>query len=229
MIGYNPGEIEALGVTIDSIAQSAGEKIAEILEVDIVKPMSTIWYSPEAIKLFTNFQTTCAKCGKDVQTAFDAYRDFIQKAGDTWAEGTGGPKPEVQTVSEVSIDVPITDIKEKNAVGSIDMNVELARAKAGELEQIEDKIKTEMAALASDLSASTAFIGAGQADAVESLLTAVSESVHEIFSFLTDGEDSLVGLINAYAQEHESTAETISTSANNATQQVSTGDTSTGQ
>ena len=91
--GYNATEVEALADVISSTAQKAGEGIVERLHNEIVVPMSSVWYAPEAQEFFQKFSETVASAGENITAAFDAYRQAVQDAGKNWAENTKGTAP----------------------------------------------------------------------------------------------------------------------------------------
>ena len=58
--GYNATEVEALADVISSTAQKAGAGIVERLHNEIVVPMSSVWYAPEAQEFCQKFSETVA-------------------------------------------------------------------------------------------------------------------------------------------------------------------------
>lgn len=214
MTGYNCEQVNALRDVINNTAQEAGRNIVERLHSDIIVPMSTVWYAPEAVTFFEGFADIVKDSGTNITQAFDLFRAAVQAAGQNWAENTGGQAPELATLEEVILTLNVSDIQPENA-GSVLIDEKQATNIANKLGQVEENIKSELQALANNLDAESAFIGHGQADALQKCFVNISGEIHKIFKYLTEGEKSLQGQINAAVTKYQEVSSGISNSFNN--------------
>lgn len=215
--GYNAANVNALRDVINSTAQQASSEIVERLHSDIIVPMSSAWYAPEAVEFFGGLAETVKASGQNITKAFDAFRTAVQSAGENWAENTGGEAPSLATIDEVELTLNVSDIQPDNA-GNVTIDEARATTIANSLPEVEEGIKSDLQTLAGNLSAETAFIGHGQADALQQCFVAVSGEVHKIFKYLTDGEESLQGQINKAVQKYQDVSTGISDAFNNASE-----------
>lgn len=207
--GYNCEQVNALRDVINSTAEQAGNGIVERLHSDIVVPMSSVWYAPEAVDFFEGFATTVKASGENITKAFDAFRGAVESAGKNWAENTGGEAPSLPAIDTVELDLNVSDIQPENG-GNVTIDEGQASTIAGNLTEVEEGIKSDLESLAEGLNAETAFIGHGQADALQTCFVQVSGEIHKIFKYLTDGEDSLQGQINKAVQKYSDVSTGIS-------------------
>lgn len=141
--GYNATEVEALADVISSTAQKAGEGIVERLHNEIVVPMSSVWYAPEAQEFFQKFSETVASAGENITAAFDAYRQAVQDAGKNWAENTKGAAPVLKAVQQVALNLSVGEILPDNA-GNVTLDEGQAENIAGKLKDVEANIKSDL-------------------------------------------------------------------------------------
>ena len=212
--GYNCERINALRDVINNTAEQAGNGIVERLHNDIVVPMSSVWYAPEAVDFFEGFATTVKSSGESITAAFDAFRGAIESAGKNWAENTGGEAPSLPAIDAVELDLNVSDIQPNNG-GNVTIDEGQAGTIAGSLTEVEEGIKSDLERLAGGLNAESAFIGHAQADALQSCFVKVSGEINKIFKYLTDGEDSLQGQINKAVQKYSDVSTGISDAFNN--------------
>lgn len=224
-IGYNKGEIEDLRDTINSAAQSCGENIIDILENNIIGPISKAWYAPEAVYFFEGFAEWVSKIGgtaggeeggTGITGAFDSFRAAVQAAGENWAENvsTGeyvAEKPVLAEIDQVELTLDVSKVQADDA-GTIYIHATDASNVASSLAEVEQSIKASMAEVASDLNADSAFIGGNQSVAIENCFTKVAESVHEAFKYLTEGDNNLQSQINKAIQKYGDVSKGISSS-----------------
>ena len=111
----------------------------------------------------------------------------------------------------------VSDIQPDNA-GNVTIDEARATTIANSLPEVEEGIKSDLKTLAGNLSAETAFIGHGQADALQQCFVTVSGEIHKIFKYLTDGEESLQGQINKAVQKYQDVSTGISDAFNNASE-----------
>ncbi len=212
--GYNCAQVNALRDVINSTAQNAANSIVEKLHSGIVKPMSSIWYAPEAVEFFQSFATVVQSTGQSITEAFDAFRDFVQQAGAHWAENTKGEVPNLPAIDLVELNLNVSEIQPNNA-GNVTINEGEATSLASNLGQVEEEIEAELKSLAENLSADSAFIGHSQAASLKDCFVKVSGAVESIFKFLTEGDESLQTAINKTVEKYQSVSEEVSNSASN--------------
>ena len=215
--GYNCQKVTELGTKINNCAQNAAKTIVERLHNDIIVPMSTVWYAPEAIDFFSGFVSTVLSSGENIRSAFDAYRLAVQQAGENWAANTGGESPVLAEVQHISMILSISEIQGSTESGDVIIDEGQANAIAANLGEVEEGIKSDLEIIANELDAETAFIGHGQGAALKDCFVRVSGEIHKIFKYLTDGEDSLQGQINKAAQKYQEVSTGISDAFNNST------------
>lgn len=213
--GYNCQKINDLGTVINNCAQKAASTIVDRLHDEIIIPISTAWYAPEAIDFFSGFKSTVLGSGENIRSAFDAYRLAVQNAGANWAENTGGETPSVAEVQHISMMLNISEIQGKNAAGDVSIDEGQATAIATGLSDVEAGIKSDLETIANDLDAEAAFIGHGQGEALNECFVRISGEIHKIFKYLTDGEESLQGQINKAVQKYQEVSSGISDAFNN--------------
>lgn len=200
--GYNCQAVNELRTVINDIAQKSSTNIVERLHSDIIVPMSTVWYAPEAKTFFEGLASTVQASGEGITNAFDTFRAAVQTAGENWADNTGGERPSLPSIDKVDLTLNVTDIQESNG-GSVTIDGNQATAIASRLSEVEEGIKSDLQNLAGQLNAESAFIGHGQADALQQCFVTVSGEIHKIFKYLTEGEDSLQGQINKAVQKYQ--------------------------
>lgn len=211
--GYNCEQINALRDVINSTASQAGQGIVDRLHSDIIVPMSSVWYAPEAVDFFEGFASTVKASGENITAAFDAFRGAVQSAGENWAENTGGEAPSLSSIDNVELDLNVSDIQPDNG-GNVTIDESQATTIANNLAEVEEGIKSDLESLAANLSAETAFIGHGQADAVEACFVKVSGEITKIFKYLTEGDESLQGQINKAVEKYSDVSTGISDAFN---------------
>lgn len=209
--GYNKEQVEELRSAINTTAQSAAEGIIEKLGSGIITPISAAWFAPEAIEFFEKFAEVVAQSGANIQTIFETFKQYIEEAGANWAQNTGGEVPVLPTLDEITLNLDISAIKEKASNGDVGVFENDAMAVANGLNSVQEDIKANLESLAKQLDAATAFIGGSQAESIQNCFVAVSGEVHRIFSYLTEGEDSLRGALTKSVEKYGDVSESIST------------------
>lgn len=214
--GYNCQQINDLRDVINNTAQQAGQGIVERLHNDIIVPMSSVWYAPEAVEFFEGFASTVKASGENITAAFDAFRGAVESAGTNWAENTGGEAPSLPTIDTVELNLNVSEIQPDNG-GNVVLDEGQATTIANRLTEVEEGIKSDLESLAGNLNAESAFIGHGQAEALQQCFVNVSGEIHKIFKYLTDGDESLQGQINKAVQKYQDVSSGISDAFNNST------------
>lgn len=216
LTGYNCQKVNDLRNVINNTAQQSAQGIVERLNSDIVVPMSTAWYAPEAVTFFEGFAATVKATGENITAAFDAFRAAVESAGRNWAENTGGEIPSLPAIDAVQLELNVSSIQTNNA-GNVVIDENQATAIANRLQEVEEGIKNDLRNLAGNLNAETAFIGQGQAEALENCFVTISGEIHKIFKYLTAGEDSLQGQIHKAVKKYQDVSSGISSAFNNPT------------
>lgn len=216
LTGYNCERVQELRDVINNTAQQSGQGIVERLNSDIIVPMSTAWYAPEAVTFFEGFASTVKATGQNITAAFDAFRAAVEAAGRSWAENTGGDMPRLPAIDSVELNLNVSSIQTNNA-GNVVIDQNQANAVANRLQEVEEGIKNDLRNLAGNLNAETAFIGQGQAEALENCFVTISGEIHKIFKYLTNGEDSLQSQINKAVKKYQDVSSGISSAFNNST------------
>lgn len=214
--GYNCSQVNALRDVINNTAQQAGTGITDRLHNDIIVPMSSVWYAPEAVQFFEGFATTVKASGENITAAFDSYREAVQQAGQNWAENTGGETPSLPSIDAVDLTLNVSDIQPENA-GNVTIDEGQATSIANSLPQVEEGIKADLETLAQNLNAESAFIGHGQSDALRNCFVQISGEIHKIFKYLTEGEESLQSQISKAVSKYVDVSTGISDAFNNTT------------
>lgn len=212
--GYNCEQVNALRDVINNTATEAGQNIVERMHNDIIVPMSTVWYAPEAVEFFKGVADTVKSSGDNITSAFDSFRAAVEAAGRNWAENTGGEVPSLPSIDQVDLTLNVSEIQENNA-GSVTIDESEATNIASKLPQVEEGIKSDLEALASKLNAESAFIGHGQSESLQQCFVTVSGEIHKIFKYLTEGEESLQNQINKAVQKYQEVSSGISDAFNN--------------
>lgn len=213
MTGYNCEQVNALRNVINDTAQQAGQGIVDRLHSDIIVPMSTVWYAPEAVTFFEGLAETVKDSGTNITQAFDAFRAAVEAVGKNWADNTGGEVPMLPTLDNVELNLNVSDIQPENG-GNVGIDENEATNIANKLGQVEENIKSELRSLANNLDAESAFMGHGQAEALQQCFVSISGEIHKIFKYLTEGETSLQGQIKAAVKKYQEVSEGIKSAFN---------------
>ena len=212
--GYNAEQITILGERINAAAYSVGQLIPEKLRRGIILPIASAWYAPEAVKFFNDFAQSVNSMGHIIQEAYDSFRIAVQEAAVNWVDNTGGTTyPEITPVRSVSINLSVSDIKESNN-GNVGINETLASSIARSLSQVQSEIMDEIQRTNRSLAAESAFLGGGQAVALEECFMSVSRAVSRLFSFLAEGDASLQAQINKAVQKYQDVSSGITSAFN---------------
>ena len=140
MRGYNSDEVENLGIIINSIAQKTGTLITDLLHQQIILPMASTWYAPEAVDFFHDFSEIVKSKGNVITDIFDSFRVKIELAGKQWAESTGGECPVLSPVEKIELNLSVKEILPNN-LGDIILDEIEANKIILKLNNIEEEIK----------------------------------------------------------------------------------------
>ncbi len=217
-LGYNHIEIGKIHDEVDTIAKATAKAIEDAMGTDIVQPMSTMWYAPEAVEFFTEFKKTVEAAAGTLTEAFNGFITNVNNAQTAWSDKTGGgAKTEVQAIGNLSITIDISSIKEEDN-GSIMLYKSKALAHADSLAAVQTRLTKAIADQKAALeNLNQAFLGGGQGAAVEHCFEVVLGVIAQIFDFLTKGQNSLQEQIKAAAETYSKMAEEITTGMNSAT------------
>lgn len=240
--GFNEAAVEALSTNISTAYTNCTNGILETLKEEIVDKIATVWYAPEACGFFgkedegvtipeSNLKQVVKSTSDAIFDCFDGFRKDIQAAGQNWYDNTsgqggsteagasaGGEGGEVQlaTFDKIELDLDVKSISKQDESGNVVLDDSGVQAVEGNLTQVEESIKTKMTAEKEQLDASTAFIGGGQADAIESCFGKLLEAISGIFKWLSEGEDSLASAFGKARQKYIDVASNIASVYNNA-------------
>lgn len=212
--GYNCERVNELREVINNTAQRAGEGIVERLHSEIIIPMSNVWYAPEAVEFFQGFADTVKSSGQYIQQTFDSFRNAVQKAGENWAENTKGQAPNLPAIDPVELNLNVSDIQNDNR-GNVTIDENQAIVIAGTLEQVEANIKADLEGLAQNLLVEFAFMGHGQAEAIQNCFVLINGEIHRIFKYLTEGDNSLKVQIGKAVEKYKEVSSGIAGAFNN--------------
>ena len=217
-LGYNHIEIGKIHDEVDTIAKATAKAIEDAMSTDIVQPMSTMWYAPEAITFFTQFKKTVEDAAGTLTEAFNGFITNVNNAQTAWSKKTGeGATTHVEEIGNLSITIDISSIKEEDS-GSIMLYKTKALGHADSLGTVQTRLSKAIADQKTALeNLNQAFLGGGQGAAVEHCFEVVLGAIAQIFDFLTKGENSLQGQIKAAAETYTKMAEEITTGMNSAT------------
>ncbi len=218
LFGYNHENIAKIHDRVNEVAKNTVSSIETVIENDIVIPMSTVWYAPEAQDFFNNLKITVAGVAETLTKAFNDFIANVNSAEEAWAKKTSsetygmGAMTTVQPIDPLEITIDIKAIKDQDRG-----NVSLHKARAlnianNDLATVQTNLEKDIAKQKGELeSVNQAFLGGGQGAAVESCFETVLEAIGHIFDFLTKGENNLQGQIIAAADTYVKMAESVAT------------------
>ena len=181
-----------------------------------------------------NLKEVVRKTSDDIYGYFIQFKKSIEVAYTVWYNNTGGNNREIHveenhyaystggsaitldTFDKEELDLNVSSIKAADG-DNVFLKPEGVREVAGSLTDVENQIKSKMTEQKNELNADTAFLGGGQAEAIETCFGRLLEKVSEIFKWLTTGQDgNLATTFEEVTQKYEKIAETIASSYNNA-------------
>lgn len=219
-LGYNKKNIEELRDVINTTAQECGKKVADILNKEIIVPMSNAWFATEAVNYFASFKKDVAKSGVNIKNTFEKFKSNIELAGKDWAERTKNEVPQLAQLDDVEVIVDVSSIQKEDNTGTAKIIVDDANRIANNLENVEKNIQQELKNISTKLDASTSFVGGNQSQSIQSFFTELCGEIHKIFSFLSGSngyaDTSLKENINNAAKYYGDLATNISKAFNDA-------------
>jgi len=239
--GYNPQNVADLSTPISEAYENCVNGIVETLKEEIVTPISTAWYAPEACKFFGSDATSgffgigatdadenslkevVKSTSETIFKCFDGFRKDIESAGQNWFNNTSGTGEEstgditLPEFKQIDLDLDVSAIEAQDGSGNVVLDDAGVKAVSDNLPQVQEDIKTKMTAEKDKLDAATSFIGGGQADAIEGCFERLLEAISTIFKWLSEGEDSLQSAFNAAMTKYGEVASNIASAYNNAT------------
>lgn len=209
--GYNKERVEEIGQVIIRTYATIADQLGVKIEQQLVVPMSTLWYAPEAVDEFNDIAKAVKKMGKNMEEAYQAYRDWIQKMGETWAENTKGKKPHLANPHEIGIKVNVSAIQKENG-GNVTLDEAGAIAVAGKMADLHAEMLSLVKSEHAKLEAASAFIGHGQAAAATACFIKVADALSQLFQLMeTIGER-----LKQYAKKYQEVGEGIASQLNSA-------------
>ncbi len=193
MIGYNPEKVVELGEEIVSACDNVMKIIVNILQTDLINPISQAWYTPEGKAYFDSFAKHVKNLRLGVYQTFLSFKNSIQTTADEWAKlSVGNSGLEAPTVNLASLNFPdaeldVSVILDKREDGDIGIDVDKAQTVANGLGTAQQSITNGINAIAQSVTASAAFLGGGQSAAINSCFTSINTAVSDVFKILTEG------------------------------------------
>ena len=198
LTGYNAGQVTAVRDKVATISTKLGAKVEELFLKTLVKPMGAAWHAPEAVTYFASVKDAVAKSGAPITAVLNSFVDSLQSARENWAANTGGTSEVLTKIDELAITLDVTSITEEDG-GKVYIEEVAAKNIAGKLGALEVELQTEFEKIALELQADAAFLGHGQADAIEACFKQINGELHKIFKFLTEGEGIKTGFTGGEA------------------------------
>ncbi len=237
--GYNPTNVSELTNDIKEAYKNCTDGIVEILHDEIVVPISTAWYAPEACKFFgsdakdgflgigavaadeNSLKEIVKKQSEAIFKCFDGFRQDIEKAGQMWYNNTSGEKESEGNITlaafdQIELDLNVSEIKAQDEAGNVILDGSGVGNVSKNLGTVQESIKTKMTAEKDKLDAATSFIGGGQATAIESCFGKLLEAIASIFKWLTEGDSSLQSCFDGAMNKYSEVASNIAEQYNNA-------------
>ncbi len=238
--GYNPQNVIDLSNDISTAYENCCTGIVETLHDEIVTPISTAWYAPEACKFFgsdatdgilgigavqadeNSLKEVVKKTSETIFKCFDGFRQDIESAGQNWFNNTSGAGESTGDISlptfkQIDLELDVSAIQDKDGEGNVVLDGSAVKAVSDKLADVQESIKTKMTAEKDKLDAATSFIGGGQATAIEGCFERLLEAISTIFKWLSEGDESLQSAFNAAMQKYSDVASNIASAYNEAT------------
>ena len=232
--GYNPANVEALSGNIKTAYENCINGILETLHDEIVVPISSAWYAPEACGFFgkeedgvtaqeTNLKQVVKDTSESIWKCFDGFREDIQKAGQNWYDNTSGTGEQgegnitLEPFEQVELELDVSEIEKQDEAGNVVLDDTGVSAVSGSLESVQENIKQKMVAEKEQLDAATSFIGGGQAEAIQNCFERLLEAISTIFKWLSQGDESLKAAFDAAMAKYSEVATNIANAYNSAT------------
>ena len=204
--GYNPNKVKDLRNSINStIAPKVKDAIINELKTGIVTPISTAWYTQEGKDYFDAFSEAVKNTGPIIEEIFNAFIKGLEIAANNWAENVQSKdRITLPNLSGLNLKLDVSAVK-KDKGGDIGIDEAAATQVANNAAQVKTNVNNELRTLSKSLSATSAFLGQGQAEAVEACFTKIQDEVAKIFSFLsedTGNGQSLKSAIKAAVEKY---------------------------
>lgn len=218
--GYNKKQIDGLDTVINTAMKDVGDAIVNKLEEDLVKKVGEKWYAQEAKDYFKDVHDDIAKSGETIQGIFSKFRDALQQSGESWATMTKNAAPSIGAIKNLSLDLNTAAIKILRDDGAAVLYEKDVNTIADGLDNVEKDLKTVILKYKEELDASTAFIGHGQAEAINDCFNRILEEVHKLFQKLLVGDASVKVALKAFKEKYKAKATSEAESFKNAKVQI---------
>jgi len=214
--GYNKKKVEDLRKVIDDTYKGVVTEITTQIKDQLVTPMSTAWYAPEAVDEFKDIKTAVEKMEKGLKEAYDAYRKWVEQMGQSWAENTGGQKPTLSAIGERFEGLNVGAIKKDNN-GNVTLDETKAMTVANAMHSLRGTLLKSVQTKHQTMEASAAFIGHGQAAAATACFVKVADAIGQLMAMIGTLGDRL----EKYAKKYKEVGEKIAAEFNKAKVNVS--------
>ena len=213
--GYNQAKIEDLGDKIGEIGKQVANSVTEAVEESFVKPMSKLWFAPEAVEEFAGVQAAVETVAESLQQAYNSYASWLESMGAAWAARTGGAAPVLAKVANLLTHIDVGSIKTEDN-GNITLDEAQAVSIADSMPALRARLLADVKAKHDALSAAAAFIGHGQDSAAKECFSKVADAIGDLFKLLeTFGER-----IHGYAEEYQKVGEEIASQLRSANMSI---------
>lgn len=207
-IGYNKGAVEEIRTQTNTMAQETGNIIIDAIKNNIINFVAERWYSEVAVTYFEEFKNVLKSKEDGITAIFQSFNAKMKRAGDEWAQTTQGEAPDMPPIETITLDLDVSNISNVDANQSRWIEEGLQTSILQPIEDARAEVKSYIENKAYEVDASLAFLGGGQAEAVNTAADQLDEAVNDILNFLVEGDESLVGAIERYNTEYTTQAET---------------------
>lgn len=216
VLGFNKEQIVEYRNSIEKVSQDTRVNITDSIRDQIVIPVSTLWYQPDAVTYFEELKGEINKVAQEVTDIFNRYLDTVKSSAQSWAENTGAEVPALPSIENIEMSLDVSSIKPHDERNNIIINTtEVSNRIIARLPEIHQTILTNLNPLKDKLSADAAFLGAGQADVVEGCFNKVIELIGQTFEKISGGEGSIkMALEKAQKRAADAVTATLSNSGN---------------
>ena len=221
--GFDNNEIAQLRVKVSTSLTRLGEDVASKLQSEVLDPLMTNWFAPEAVTYLQSLQNTIQSYKQPIVEIYNAYLQTLDSAIHYWGETTNYADAKTHqyqafSVADCPLNVYVNNAKSENGsqvgmVYSECMNI------VNRLPQIRTEVNGAITSAQALLNETSALLGGTQAEEIKNLFTRIGTIINRLFDTLTDGEDSLKNVLNAYVTKYGESVTNVSSSLSQAGQQ----------
>lgn len=219
--GFDLAKINAIGGIIDQQAESFNSTITDKFQSQLVEAMTPVWYAPEAREWFQTFASGLYEQGVEIQKLFNKFCDICEENANIWIQATAGSagselKANLGDVTPINLTIDVEKYPIDND-GVVGIREAEAQAVADSMPNLQQEITEYLAECSQNLKEQTGFLGHGQDEAVTNLFGRVNEAISKIFSFISEGPNSLKTAIELAIQKYATQAQIIASGTDQTT------------